>query len=367
MAAPGQARWTLRHGWSSHSDLEALQYCGAALAKAGVAFGQCSIAPDGDAVKMHGYDLIEAVAAPDSAVRSLDASAVKWKWRQRVPTFMRRYMVHGERWYGIPMGIHRGNVAWVNSEIAQRLGAQPPASFSELLTWLGEAQRHISGGPLAISSAPWQVGMLFESTVLAVAGPMFYRQAFEAMQSSAWRSNAMIESLQSMLALREFVRDECLTLTWRELVDHVAEGQCALQVMGDWVRPSAGTGLSEWAVPGTSGKFLAIMDFFVPLHHARNDISDVVAGLLTTADCQLGYARKKGCMPAMVDAWNDCDPLRARLLSYADRSVFASLTFDQCCAASKREAMLALISDFFVQRLDAKQCTEALAEVVAQG
>lgn len=364
-SAPG-ARWSLQHQWRGASDREALRHCREALEAAGILMLDAPVDEAGDAVKLHGAEITERLAARADALLDLRVVASSLQWAARVPRFMQRYASVGGPWFGIPMGIHRSNVAWVNESVARQVGVQMPASIGELLRWLDAARRHTHAAPLALTRKPNQIGALFESVVLAVAGASIYRQAFEGMQPSAWSSPPMLEALWAMAALRDHVDDALLADESADPIEHVRRADAALHVAGDWVRASlAGRELLEWSAPGTAGKFVAIMDFFVPLAGSDAHTAATVARVLTAPDFQLRFARTKGCMPAVHGAWAACDPLRMRLLG-RDSAVLPSFTYDQCCAAGLRSELLAQVADTFVRRLDAKDCTRHLAQIAGR-
>lgn len=360
---PAQSHWRLRHAWCSQADLAALALCRERLASLGICFGNAEGDAVPDAVKMHGMEIADALAAGPAPLLDLRAAAVAAAWATRLPSFVRRYMVHGERWHGIPMGIHRANLAWVNAKVARQLGAQVPAGIDTFLQWLQQAQRSTQAAPLAVGAEPWQIGVLFESVALAVAGPQVVAQAFEALQPEAWRSPAMLQALHKLLALRAFVSDAHLNLGWAEQLARVRHGSATVQLMGDWARRASGDELLEWAAPGTAGGFVAIVDFFAPLASAPVVETERAAVAFTSAAFQLDFARSKGCMPAVREAWGDCDPLRMRLLK-REAAVVPSFTFDQCCPVATQQALLAVLADHFIHRRDAKACAQALADVL---
>lgn len=356
-----ESRWALRHAWHGDADRAALALCRDHLLGIGVELVDADPAQTPSAIKMHGMELVGERAAGKRALHDLHSVAVTAGWAQSLPRFVRNCMVLGDRWNGIPMGIHRANVAWVNADLAKKIGIPAPADVAGLLDWLARA-RLKTGSPLAVGAEPWQVGLLFEAIVLAVAGPQAYRLAFECMDRSAWREPAMVEAMECLMALRSFVSDEHLELPWVEQLARVRRGQSAIQWMGDWVRAAGCDGLVEWAAPGTAGHFVAIVDFFVPLADASAGQADRIAAALTDAEFQRRFALRKGCMPAVREAMADVDPLRARLLAH-ETSVLPSLSFDQCCAVPTKQALLAVVANHFVHRRSAIACTRALADL----
>ena len=386
--------WRLRHAWRGPSDVAALALCAEALDQAGLALldalpaaagaavaasHAAAATPAADASKMHGMELVAARQAGGPALLDLSHLARTAAWPQRLPPALRRYMVDGARWHGIPLGIHRANAAWVNAGLSERLGGTEPADPAAWLRWLASA-RSLVRSPLAIGGDAMQVGLLFESVVLAVAGAQRYRRAFEALDGSVWREPAMTDALELLMALRAFADDDALALPWRAQLERVQRGDAAVAVMGDWVRAMAWPGVAEWAAPGSAGRFIAIYDFFVPFAASLATGTDWGAGAaappaeaghraaeaLTDAAFQRRFAQRKGCMPALAEAWVQVDPVRARLLA-DETAVLPSLTLDQCCPLPRKQALLAVVCAHFAGRRPAADCAAALARTTDQG
>jgi hypothetical protein len=137
----------LQHGWRSDADRAALGLCR-------------------DALRSHAIEFADALAADAGALLDLHSAA---QWPQWLPAFVTRFLAQGERWHSIPMGVHRPNAAWVNAACARRIGGAPPRDMPALLAWLEQA-RDVVHAPLAVGGDLWQIGVLFESLVLALAG-----------------------------------------------------------------------------------------------------------------------------------------------------------------------------------------------------
>jgi glucose/mannose transport system substrate-binding protein len=357
--------WRLRHAWRGPSDVAALALCREALQAAGITLTDAQPGEAAGAAKMHGMELVAARDAAAPALLDLSALARAADWATRLPRGLRRFMADGGRWHGIPLGIHRANAAWVNSSHGERLGGAQPADVAAWLRWLGSA-RTLVRAPLAIGADAMQVGLLFENVVLAMAGPQRYRRAFEALDGAVWREPAMVDALELLLALRDFADDDALALPWRAQIERVQRGDAVVAVMGDWVRAMAPTGLVEWGAPGTADRFIAIYDFFAPFASAPADIGHRAAAALTDAGFQRRFAQRKGCMPALAEAWGDVDAARARLLA-DEAAVLPSLTLDQCCPLPRKQALLAVVCTHFAERRSAADCAAALARSSDRG
>jgi len=346
-------RWTLRHAWRSEADLAALALCREQLLLAGIALADAAPGETPGAIKMHGMEIEGARAAGREALCDLGNVAIRADWPRALPAVARKYMVDAERWHGIPMGIHRANMAWVNRALAAKIGMPVPADFTGFRAWLRQAQRHVET-PLAVGAEPWQVGVLFEAVVLGGAGASLYEQAFVRLRPSVWRDPSMRLALENFLSLRPFADDRRMQQDWASQLAAVRDGRAAVQVMGDWARTCAGEELVEWVAPGTAAWFVAIVDYFVPLAQGSAAVAERAALALTEPEFQARFARRKGCLPAM----GPC-------LQADGASFVPSFTFDQCCAVQTRRALQSVVADHFVRGSDASTLARALTEAMS--
>ncbi len=72
---PGQT--TLAHAWHSDSDKAALDVCAAELAGIGIRFAGTSNAATANAVKMHGFEIVDALQAATLQLADLRSIAAR--------------------------------------------------------------------------------------------------------------------------------------------------------------------------------------------------------------------------------------------------------------------------------------------------
>lgn len=355
-------RWTLRHAWNSPSDRDALECCREELARHGLEFHDAAAGQAPSAFKMHGMEIVDAIGHDSAAWLDLRDLAQAKGWERGVPAFLHRYMRHGDSWYGVPMGIHRAGMAWVNARDASQASA-PPGSTRDFVSWLRQCGGS-AGKPLAVGREASQVGALMEAVVLGVCGPVLYRRALECLDVQAWRDPLMVAAMRCLMELRELVDDRHLGLDSHAQLERVRRGEASVHVMADWLRRDAGSEIVEWAVPGTQGNVVFVADFFVPAVEAGSFASRVVAGALSGGSFQSEFARRKGCLPVVSSAWDGIDTsLRAMLDAGA---VVPSFTFDQCCPMASKEPLLRVLAEHFVRRSDALDCIGAAVETISR-
>jgi glucose/mannose transport system substrate-binding protein len=344
-ADPIRHRWALKHAWHSESDRAALALCAEELGRIGVEFADAAGLADADAVKLHGFELVEAVR--EGALRLVDLRAVARDeaWTSRVDPRAWAFMVHGEAVHGIPMGIHRSNCVWANPGIADEIGAVPV----DLLAWLRLASRRVAK-PLAIGREPWQVGILFETLCLAALGRTAYARAFVDLDPGTLGGREMTRVLERLLEFREWVDDARLDAPWRTHLDDVHAGRAAAMLTGDWVRAS-GKDVRRLDVDDVRGRRVYIVDLFVPVG-SSDEVSRRVAAALTASGFQARFSKIKGSTPAVGDG-------RDRDEAIVDAP---SLTFDQCCPVRIKQSMLAVVAEHFAMRRKADATAARLAE-----
>lgn len=368
-APTSTACWALRHAWQSGSDLHALALARQALQGLGIALVDAPQAPDPAtpvaAVKMHTMEIADALEAGWPQLQDLQQAALAADWAHTLPHFIQHGMRSGTRWHGIPMGIHRANLCWVHARAAESLAQRAPGDLRGFMRWLEQA-RDLAPHPLAVGAEPWQIGVLFETVVLSVAGPAAYRRAFVQRHPAAWREPDLQAAVACLQRLRRLVDDRRLHLGWQDQLACVQRGEAVVQVMGDWARVAGHEAVIELAFPGTERHFVAIADFFVPVREVAGTpavaLSQQVAMALTDPELQRAFALRKGCMPALRSAWAAVDPARAALL-HREADVLPSWTFDQCCSVRWKSALMREVARLFLERCEPGGFIERLCQL----
>ncbi|WP_395703451.1 extracellular solute-binding protein [Aquabacterium sp.] len=347
-------QWRLQHRWQGAVDRAALAGCREALAAHGIALVDADEA-SADAVKMHGAVLADTAVRQAPALLDLSALARADAWADRLPRWLCAFASHAGAWYGVPMGVHRSNVVWLAPRDAAALGPQPLRDAEDLLAVLARARPRLPK-PLAVGREPWQIGALFETLLLAQAGPEVYRHALVALSPAALRSAAFVRTLQLLTALREFADDAALHLPWDAQRARVARGEAALQVMGDWSAALPGPALQ--ARPAGAG-FIAVADFIVPLARGDAPTARAAAAVLAQDAHQQRYGALKSCRPAFGAAGADA------AAGAGSEPWLPSLALEQCHPAQLTHALLQVLADHFLQRRSGPATATVLADLAA--
>jgi glucose/mannose transport system substrate-binding protein len=243
------------------------------------------------------------------AVAPLALLAADNQWANAFP----RAVLDSVRWNGIihavPMNVERDNTLFYNKKLFASAGISPPATIAEVVS---SAQTLRAKGitPLSVSSlAGWTVGsMLFESVLVAEAGPAFY-QAYLTGQLTA-DAPEVRTALTDLATLLDYANADRSTTTWIDAVDDICTDKSAMLIMPDFIRGQlADRGcLSPQKIgyvalqPAQSPTFVFIGIAF-PLAkdaaHPRN--GTVFLEVAASKEAQVAFSREKGSLPARAD------------------------------------------------------------------
>ncbi|MEX1057838.1 MAG: extracellular solute-binding protein, partial [Natronospirillum sp.] len=139
-------------------------------------------------------------------LQTLDEWAVSWPGSYYA-TIDAPTLANGVR-SAVPVSIHRINWMWLNAEVYRQHQLTPPTSWSQVFQ---DAETLQAAGiiPLAHGGQPWQTATLFETLLLSVAGPAFYREYFVKMSPAALQDPRVAEAL-ALLRDLQAIMDEGL-------------------------------------------------------------------------------------------------------------------------------------------------------------
>ncbi len=213
--------------------------------------------------------------------------------------------------YAVPSNIHRSNVNYYNVKLFEEYGVQPPTTLDEFFE-VAEVFQAKGIPALAIGSRNlWEISHVFESVIAAVAGPEFYSELFKG--EHPWTHPKVIESLEVLARMFEYLNPDHATLTWDQACGHVLQGRAAMTIMGDWAKgyftandAEPDVDFSAIPSPSTEGIFIVVTDTFGLPKGAPNR-ENAVNWLITlgSIEGQNGFNPKKGSIPARIDAPTD--------------------------------------------------------------
>ncbi|WP_165998056.1 ABC transporter substrate-binding protein [Bacillus sp. Cs-700] len=211
--------------------------------------------------------------------------------------------------YSVPVNIHRGNVLWYNTSVFEENGVEPPTTFDEFFTAADQLQE-AGVTPLALGDKePWTATHLFETALLGTLGADDYKKLFTG--ELAFNDPKVTEAAENYKKMLSYVNEDHSSRNWQDASQLVADGEAAMNVMGDWAKGYFVNDLNlkvkedfGWvATPGTEGMFMVITDTFgLPKGVANPEDVKKFLSVLGSVEGQDAFNPLKGSIPARVDA-----------------------------------------------------------------
>jgi glucose/mannose transport system substrate-binding protein len=213
---------------------------------------------------------------------------------------------NGEIW-SVPVNIHRSNVLWYNKSIFEEHGLEAPQTFDDFFA-VADTLKEAGVTPLALGdNGIWASTHLFENVLLGVLGPDGYRGLWTG--ETDWNSPEVTTALEIFARMLDYVNEDHAALSWDQAAQLVADGDAAMNIMGDWVAgyfTSIGLTPNEeygWVPsPGTEGVFMMLSDSFgLPQDAPHRDNSVAWLTVAGSKEGQDAFNPLKGSIPARTD------------------------------------------------------------------
>ncbi|WP_221567083.1 ABC transporter substrate-binding protein [Alkalihalobacillus sp. TS-13] len=211
--------------------------------------------------------------------------------------------------YSVPVNIHRGNVLWYNTKVFEENGIEVPTTFDE---WFAAADKLKEAGvtPLALGDKePWTATQVFETTLLGTLGTEDYNKLFTGELS--FTDAKVKEAAETFKKMLSYINEDHSSRNWQDASQLVAEGEAAMNVMGDWAKGYFVNDLNlkvkedfGWTeTPETDGEFMVITDTFgLPKGVSNPDDVKKFLSVLGSVEGQDVFNPLKGSIPARTDA-----------------------------------------------------------------
>nr|WP_307337658.1 ABC transporter substrate-binding protein [Caldalkalibacillus uzonensis] len=230
-------------------------------------------------------------------------------WYDKFPEDLIELVTSDGDIYSVPVNIHRSNVLWYNVAIFEEHGLTPPTTFDEFFA-VAEALQEAGVTPLALGDRePWTASHLLESVMLGKLGAEKYNQLWTGeLKFDSLEFTDVMETFSQML---DYVNDDHAARNWQDASQMVANGDAAMNVMGDWAAGYFATDLNlepnkdfGWvAPPGTEGMFMVVTDTFgLPKGVEDPEVVKDFLRVLGSVEGQDVFNPLKGSIPARVDA-----------------------------------------------------------------
>jgi glucose/mannose transport system substrate-binding protein len=329
------------------------------------------------AVQMLGFDTQDW--AEQGLLGNLDLIAEKEGWDKVIPPAIQRFSKYDGKWIGAPVNVHSTNWIWVNKAVLDKLGAQPPKTWDELMALFDKAK---AAGliPLAHGGQAWQDGTTFELVVLATGGPEFYKKAMIDLDAAALGSPTMKTVFERMAKLRSYVDPNFSGRDWNLASAMVIKGEALLQIMGDWAKgeflnagKKPGADFLCMRFPGTQGAVTFNTDQFVMFEVGadRQEAQNALASAAMSPTVQLAFNVVKGSVPARLDvpdtALDECGKKAMADLKEASAkgTLLGSMAHGYANPTGVKNAMFDVITKHFNGQVTTDQAVAELPRAVA--
>ncbi|MCW5320067.1 carbohydrate ABC transporter substrate-binding protein [Verminephrobacter aporrectodeae subsp. tuberculatae] len=316
--------------------------------------------------------------ANEDFLSDLTEVATKENWDRSIPPALQRFAKFKGKYVAVPVNIHRPHWLWMNARIFNDNGLRPPTTWDE---FNATADKLKAKGilPLAMGGQPFQEATAWESVVLGLGGPDFYRKAVIEADPASMKSATMLKVFDQMRKLRGYVDRNFAGRDWNLATSMVIKGDAAMQLMGDWVKgeliAAKGTPGKEVlciVAPGTQGSFLFNTDFFAMFKVGgdRRAMQLTMASAVMNPTFQETFNLAKGSIPARsdvpMDKFDACGKQSAADLKAATAAnhVYGSLAHGHAQPAAMQRAYLDVITKHFNSDMSSKDAVEALAKAV---
>jgi glucose/mannose transport system substrate-binding protein len=260
--------------------------------------------------------------------------------------------------YGVPIGIHRGNVLCYNMQVFTDKGLAAPTTLAEFFA-VADVLQTAGVTPLAFSSAEaWAATHVAETVLLGSMGPEKYRGLWDG--TVPFKGSEVEASLETFDQMLEYANADHAAVTWIQAADRVASGQAAMTIMGDWLvgymegqGQTVGVDIGCVPSPGSAGAFMIVYDgFALPVGVPHLTEATNWLRTLGSKEGQDAFNPIKGSIPARTDADSSLYGTyqQGAMADYGRDELTPSLVHGMAAAPDFVSASRVIVSDFVTSR-----------------
>ncbi|WP_066174980.1 ABC transporter substrate-binding protein [Bacillus marinisedimentorum] len=230
-------------------------------------------------------------------------------WNDKFPKELIDMVSKDGNIYSVPVNIHRGNVLWYNKKVFEENGVEPPTTFDEFFQVADKLQEN-GVTPLALGDKePWTATHLFETVLLGELGPDDYNKLWTGELS--FKDDKVVEAVETFKKMLGYINKDHSSRNWQDASQLVANGDAAMNVMGDWAKGyfvndlnlKVNEDFGYVPTPNTEGTFMVITDTFgLPKGVSNPDDVKKFLAVLGSVEGQDAFNPLKGSIPARKDA-----------------------------------------------------------------
>ena len=316
--------------------------------------------------------------AEQDVLANLDEVASAEGWDDVLPPLLRDVVTYDGHYVAVPVNIHRVDWLWGNPELLAQVDAEMPTTWDEFNA-VADALQAAGITPLAHGGQPWQDATVFETVVLGIGGADFYRAALVDLDPDALASETMVAVFDQMRRIRGYVDAGFAGRDWNLATAMVANGEAAMQIMGDWAKGelvAAGVepGVDILCAPTPSdGAFVLNSDsfaFFEVEGEERIAGQNLLAQLILAESFQETFNLYKGSIPARQgmapDAFDVCGQRSMSDLEAATAAdtLVPSMAHEMAIGRAPRGAFLDVVTQHFNSDMSSQEAVDLLLEEV---
>ena len=328
------------------------------------------------AVQLKGPAIQEWYA--EGVLADISAVADAQGWAKVLPASIANHMKCDGTWCAAPVNVHRVDWIWANKALLDKHGITMPTSWDE---FNAAADKLMAAGvtPLAHGGQAWQDATIFETVVLGVGGPDFFKKAIVDLDKDALTSDTMVKVFDQMRKMRGYVDANFSGRDWNLATAMVMNGEAAFQIMGDWAKgefiaagKKPGTDFLCGSTPGDG--YLYNVDSFAMFKVDGQDKIDgqnLLAELIVGQNFQKVFNMNKGSIPARTDVtlddFDDCAKLSASDMgsTSAAGTLLPSFAHGMALRGAQSGAISDVVTAHFNSDMSSADAVKMLAEGVA--
>jgi glucose/mannose transport system substrate-binding protein len=284
----------------------------------------------------------------------------------------------GDIWCAAPVNVHRVDWIWANKALLDKHGIAMPTTWDE---FNAAADKLKAAGvtPLAHGGQAWQDATVFETVVLGLGGPDFYRKALVDLDKDALTSDTMVKVFDQMRKMRGYVDANFSGREWNLATAMVMNGEAAFQIMGDWAK---GEFMAAGKVPGTDflcastpgAGYLYNVDSFAMFKvdgRGQDRRSEPAGRTDRRAVVPEGVQHEQGLDPARTDValdeFDDCAKLSAADMGASNTggSLLPSYAHGMALRGAQAGAITDTVTAHFNSDMSSADAVKMLADAIA--
>jgi glucose/mannose transport system substrate-binding protein len=314
----------------------------------------------------------EGVLADISAVAEAEG------WADILPASIAGHMQCEGVWCAAPVNVHRVDWVWANKAILEANDIAMPTTWDE---FNAAAEKLQAAGitPLAHGGQAWQDATVFETVVLGLGGPDFFRAALIDLDTDALTSDTMKAVFDQMRIMRGFVDSNFSGRDWNLATAMVMNGEAAFQIMGDWAK---GEFLAAGKVPGEDflcastpgdGYLYNVDSFAMFTVSGEENIAgqQLLAELIVGENFQKVFNLNKGSIPVRsdlaLDDFDSCAILSANEMTATSEagSLLPSYAHGMALRGAQAGAITDVVTAHFNSDMSSDEAVNMLVDAVA--